>query len=78
MRTLTKKPMVRCYQVLHEADGLTAGDLTARCNQRYGLHGKEYWNRQLQALAEMGCAQKSGRWLRCAPVWVAVADDEQQ
>ena len=80
MRILREVSLVRCYQVLHEArcngDGLTASDLAARCDQRYGAQG--YWGRQLEALADMGYAEKSGRWFNCAPVWVALAPDEQQ
>jgi hypothetical protein len=84
MRTLTKEPLVRCYQVLHEAGchteeaGLTASDLAERCDQRYGARHQGYWGKQLQALAEMGYAEKSGRWFKCAPIWVAVAPNEQQ
>ncbi len=84
MRILTKEPLVRCYQVLHESGchgedtGLTASILEARCNERYGLRHQGYWGKQLQALAEMGYAEKSGRWFKSAPVWVAVAPDEQQ
>ena len=67
MRILTKEPLVRCYQVLHEAgcqgedSGLTASDLAGRCDQRYGARHQGYWGKQLQALAEMGYAEKSGR-----------------
>jgi len=84
MPILRQVPLVRCYEVLTEAaqhsegGGLTASDLSERCNQRYGAHSKEYWSRQLQALADMGYAEKTGRWIKCAPVWVAVAPDEQQ
>jgi hypothetical protein len=84
MRTLTEVPLVRCYQVLHETGrhtedgGLTASDLSYRCNQRYGARHYGYWGKQLQALADMGYAEKSGRWHRNAPVWVAVKPDEQQ
>jgi len=84
MRILTKEPLVRCYQVLHEAgcqgedSGLTASDLAGRCDQRYGARHQGYWGKQLQALAEMGYAEKSGRWFNCAPIWVAVAPHEQQ
>ncbi len=84
MRTLTKEPLVRCYQVLHEAGcdgedtGLTASDLGARCDQRYGARHQGYWGKQLQALTDMGYAEKSGRWFNGAPIWVAVAPDEQQ
>ncbi len=84
MRMLVKEPLVRCYQVLHEAGrhtedaGLTARDLTERCNRRYGARHAGYWGKQLQALADMGYAQKSGRWLKCAPIWIASGPDEQQ
>jgi hypothetical protein len=79
---LRKVPLVRCYQVLNEVStqygGLTAGDHSDCFNRRYGVHGKEYWNRQLQALADMGYAEKSGRWFKNAAVWVTAAPDEQQ
>jgi len=76
-----KEPWRQCFQVLHEAnrngDGLTASDLSERCNQLYGARYQGYWGRQLEALADMGFAQKSGRWFKNAPIWVAVAPDEQ-
>jgi hypothetical protein len=78
------EPCMQCYQVLHEASsdgegsGLTTSDLAARCDRRYGARHQGYWGKQLLALADMGYAEKSGRWFRCAPVWVAVAPDEQQ
>ncbi len=85
MRTLTKEPLVRCDQVLHEAGcdgedtGLTASALRARCNRRYGARHQGYWEKQqLQALSDMGYAEKSGRWTNGAPVWVALAPDEQR
>jgi len=81
MRILREVSLVRCYQVLHEAGcngvGLTASDLAARCDQRYGARHQGYWSRQLLALADMGYAKKSGRRFNCAPVWVALAPDEQ-
>ena len=75
---------MQCYQVLREAGchgedtGLTASDLGALCNRRYGARYQGYWEKQLKALAEMGYAEKSGRWFNRAPVWVALAPDEQQ
>jgi hypothetical protein len=32
---------------------------------------------RIQALADMGYAEKSGRWFNRSPVWVALAPDEQ-
>ncbi len=84
MRMFTKEPWAQCYLVLREAGchgedtGLTASDLGARCNRRYGARHQGYWEKQLKALAEMGYAEKSGRWFNRAPVWVALAPDEQQ
>jgi hypothetical protein len=84
MPILREVPLVRCYEVLHEAcghaehGGLTARDLGARCNRRYGVRHQGYWEKQLKALAEMGYAEKTGRWINCAPIWVAVAPDEQR
>ena len=84
MRAIAKEPWVQCYLVLREAGchadgaGLTASDLGARCNRRYGARHQGYWEKQLQALADMGYAEKSGRWFNRAPVWVALAPDEQQ
>jgi hypothetical protein len=80
---LREVSLVGCYQVLHEAGvdanvgGLTASDLGARCNRRYGARYQGYWEKQLTALAEMGYAEKSGRWINGAPVWIALTPDEQ-
>ena len=67
---------MQCYQVLTESAGFTTGDVSERCNQLYGTRYPGYWGRQLQALADMGYAQKSGCWSKNAPVWVAVKPDE--
>jgi hypothetical protein len=65
MPMLAKKPLAQCYQVLHEAGcdggdtGLTSSDLGRRCNRRYGARHQGYWEKQRQALADMGYAEKS-------------------
>ena len=74
---LANEPLAQCYEVLHEAGALTAGDLSGRCNQRYGIRSGDYWGRQLRALADLGYAKRTGRWCNSAPVWVALTPDEQ-
>jgi hypothetical protein len=78
MRVLARESWVQCYETLREAGALTAGDLSARCNQRYGVRSGDYWGKQLHALADLGYAKRTGRWCNSAPVWVALAPDEQQ
>ena len=84
MLMLAKTPWVQCYQVLREAGchgedtGLTVSALEARCNERYGIRCTGYWNKQLRALVDMGYAEKSGRWLNHAPIWIASGPEEQQ
>jgi hypothetical protein len=82
MRLLAKETQLQCYEALRatafqgEHPGLTVRALEARCNERYGVRGQGCWAKQLLALADMGYAKK-GRWINGAPLWVAVAPDEQ-
>lgn len=74
---IVKEPMKLAYDVLREAGrygdnaGITAMDLEKKCNARYGKRCNDYWTKQLEALADMGYAEKARALSGKAAIWIA-------